>query len=1003
MALLDRDGNSYTTIVIGSQEWTVENHKCTKYADGSPINDPGTAATGALDWFLPSRDELYGMWEELHRWGYGSFAGTSLTNDRYWSSSEYNSLAVCSICFVDGSVIYSGKLESYRIRACRSYVSAYVYALREEGASGGLIFHIVDNGDATYTYWEAAPEDGPNKTWSSITNAEVGGTGFAYGDGVTNSNLIIAQYILYADDYFMPSKDELNAMYTELDAYGVGGFSTNNIYHSSSETTASHCWGQAFNNGAQLNYIDKDNLEYCRPVRSFTTTDFYELRDIGPGKGLIFHRIDNGGDYTYYEAAPTDKINGNGYYFPIPVVPGFDGTSTGIGEGANNTELIIAFITAQGWGSSNGYTSAVDCKAYKSDLSHTDSAAKYCLDFSNYVAATPAVEHQWWPNNDIGNKADYGALYDYTAITGDIAYLEKNGLHESDWRVPTKQDFDQLVAFLGGNILASIALKEAGTTRWDSPNTGTNTSGFTAVGGGIRTELGVFQYFKQRGVYWSNSIETPGYTSWILYLYYNNPGEVLYDDFETAYSVRLVRNYTTISDYGTGKMAAYTHYLTLGSSITQVYPLNFLESTLVDELEKDNVFYRRKYSGSLTFVNNNGDDDFDLLYAIETSAPYEKLLYEIYRNGALYWNGYFSTTDGKFDLDKCTFEVTPLPDDDYAAIFDKADIQYNILNIATVVTTHAISGPLNVTLNRNRWLYEVIQNLADGVKTGVATSSDFFTSATNYVTIADNKLLYLTIAQKSDIIRYGSADPATTAMMSWNELMDILWGMFQIRWDYDSVTDTINVEHISWWTHVGGLDLRTQLMSLASNKYAYLKEAMPKYEKFSFLESDDSNFVGTSIWYDSKAVDTNPDSNTKETSVNVTTDLEYILNNPESIADPGFVILCNYESGGDYYVEFIPGKYVNNIKLNMRLSWANLHNDYFRHNRVLIEGYMNEALTTFWTAQKTKIQECFAVVCPDDDYDPMDEITTELGETYFGGAKGRVKTSCFNTNWRDEI
>ena len=48
--LRDLDGNEYTTVIIGEQEWIVENWRCTKYADGSDIlhfslNDDWIAAT----------------------------------------------------------------------------------------------------------------------------------------------------------------------------------------------------------------------------------------------------------------------------------------------------------------------------------------------------------------------------------------------------------------------------------------------------------------------------------------------------------------------------------------------------------------------------------------------------------------------------------------------------------------------------------------------------------------------------------------------------------------------------------------------------------------------------------------------------------------------------------------------------------------------------------------------------------------------------------------------
>ena len=68
----------------------------------------------------------------------------------------------------------------------------------------------------------------------------------------------------------------------------------------------------------------------------------------------------------------------------------------------------------------------------------------------------------------------------------------------------------------------------------------------------------------------------------------------------------------TIANPGLGNLATYRHYLTIGSTRTEVFPLNFLASSLNDELEKENVFYRRKFNGKLTFVNTNGDDDFEI-------------------------------------------------------------------------------------------------------------------------------------------------------------------------------------------------------------------------------------------------------------------------------------------------------------------------------------------------------------------------------------------------------
>src|SRR5664280_176704 len=68
LPLVDLDGNDYTTVVIGNQEWTVENLKVTKYADGSAIPNITTDGSGTAydDWFLPSKDAVTSIYTELY-------------------------------------------------------------------------------------------------------------------------------------------------------------------------------------------------------------------------------------------------------------------------------------------------------------------------------------------------------------------------------------------------------------------------------------------------------------------------------------------------------------------------------------------------------------------------------------------------------------------------------------------------------------------------------------------------------------------------------------------------------------------------------------------------------------------------------------------------------------------------------------------------------------------------------------------------------------------------
>jgi len=85
---------------------------------------PGTAADrcanlvlgGYSDWFLPSKDELNLMYENLKVAEVGGFADFS-----YWSSSEYNASGAWNQHFSGGSQNPNGKNGTERVRAVRAF------------------------------------------------------------------------------------------------------------------------------------------------------------------------------------------------------------------------------------------------------------------------------------------------------------------------------------------------------------------------------------------------------------------------------------------------------------------------------------------------------------------------------------------------------------------------------------------------------------------------------------------------------------------------------------------------------------------------------------------------------------------------------------------------------------------------------------------------------------------------------------------------------------------
>ncbi len=155
------------------------------------------------------------------------------------------------------------------------------------GPAGGIVFYDKGSYSNGWRYLEAAPSDQGSYEWGAY-GAITGGTQTGIGSGKTNTDNIVAMLgtnegTAYAskicaeldlggkDDWFLPSKDELNALYEQRVA--VGDFSSGYYYWSSSDWSSSenvydYAWAQNFGNGSQFAFY-RDNGYRVRAVRAF--------------------------------------------------------------------------------------------------------------------------------------------------------------------------------------------------------------------------------------------------------------------------------------------------------------------------------------------------------------------------------------------------------------------------------------------------------------------------------------------------------------------------------------------------------------------------------------------------------------------------------------------------------------------------------------------------------------------------------------------------------------
>ncbi len=169
-------------------------------------------------------------------------------------------------------------------------------------------------------------------------------------------------------------------------------------------------------------------------------------------------------------------------------------------------------------------------------------------------------------NFDPKNGKKYGKLYNFHAV------MDERGLAPKGWHVPSKNEYETLISFLGGKFEAGNKIRS--TKGWDVPDkkyndysgpNGTNSSGLNFLPGGRAWEnqydedpenkKTVFVDYHSDGQWWSSTID--GNARWNEnngYGYYNNGFSFSFSSYKSnlcglgsnspqrGFSVRLIKD-----------------------------------------------------------------------------------------------------------------------------------------------------------------------------------------------------------------------------------------------------------------------------------------------------------------------------------------------------------------------------------------------------------------------------------------------------------------------------
>ena len=274
--------------------------------------------------------------------------------------------------------------------------------------------------------------------------------------------------------------------------------------------------------------------------------------------------------------------------------------------------------------------------------------------------------------------------------------------------------------------------------------------------------------------------------------------------------------------------------------------------------------------------------------------------------------------------------------------------------------------------------------------------SEFFENEINYVTNQINKLNNIYFIPKSDYLNPNATMPQRFASLSLKRLLEIICDTFNCYWWIEN--NELRIEHVSYNLNMQGIDAMSDYPEnlKGHRKYRYNVENMFSVESWKFMEQGNIDFIGSDIKYISTCVKKDTENKVKDRDLNeITTDIALIYTSPELISSSGFVMVCTRLINGENWIDSEVGVISNNLMPNGHLSIANLHENYWRYERIAYDGEMNGLQTVFTTIQKYKELEEIRLPLCCTEFDPEKLINTGLGWGEVYEAREILKTGIF--------
>ncbi len=513
----DADGNVYHSLKIGNQTWMTENLKTTRYRNGDLIgttsylyNDLTYAASPKYQWAYDGNESNVAINGRLYTWH-------AVTDSRNiapagWHVATYSEWTTLQNYLIKNAYNYDKTTIENKIAKALSFTSLW-YSSSIVGTPGNDMVH---NNTVGFSVVPAGYRgfDGYFYTFGMLTDIWTS-TEFS----TTNAWIINV-------GYNVPS---LNA----LDRNKNYGFSVRCIKDTKSLPTVitNQVTSITSNSAVTVGSITSDGGEII--------TERGVCWSTSPNPSISTIKISSGTGIGTFTCSITGLMPDSTYYVRAYAT---NSVGTAYGEQVSFKTLNASEQTVTDIDGNVYHTVKIGTQTWMVENLKT---TKYrngdsipCITNNNTWAAISIPAYCWY-NNDITNKASYGALYNWVTV------IDNRNLAPVGWHIATDAEWSTLTNYLGGESEAGGKMKEAGINHWLSPNTNaTNSSYFSGLPAGLRSySNGTFRNLGSNGYFWSTTA-SDSLRAYDRELFYNQANCFRYnfDSKLYGFSVRCVKD-----------------------------------------------------------------------------------------------------------------------------------------------------------------------------------------------------------------------------------------------------------------------------------------------------------------------------------------------------------------------------------------------------------------------------------------------------------------------------